>query len=105
MNNNINNKYKLNTNKLIKFIFLVLFIFIIYIVSQISNIQDTQTHNELYDAITRSCVHAYANTGSYPESIKQIEQQYKINIDRTKFIVDYEVFASNIMPKITIIRK
>ena len=86
-------------------IFIMLFIVIIYSISQMKTVQGNQSYQELTDAISRSCVHAYANTGAYPESLEDVEEEYGINIDKSKYTVHYEVFASNIMPKITVIAK
>jgi hypothetical protein len=40
--------------------------------------------------------------GRYPESIAYIEENYGIYIDRSRYVVDYEIFASNIMPVIDV---
>ena len=57
----------------------------------------------LEDSIRRAVVQCYAVEGRYPESIKYLEENYGIHIDRVKFAVHYEIFASNHMPDITVI--
>lgn len=57
----------------------------------------------LEEAILRSSIKCYAIEGSYPESIEYIEENYGVHIDRTKYAVFYEVFASNFLPNITVI--
>ena len=98
-------KGKIKIHTIVAIIFLALLIAIIYSISQMQTLQDNQSSQELTDAISRSCVHAYANTGAYPESIEELERTYGINIDETKYVVHYEIFASNIMPEITVIAK
>jgi len=57
----------------------------------------------LDESIHRAVMINYAVEGRYPESVTYIEENYGINIDRTKYIVHYSIFASNIMPDITVI--
>lgn len=57
----------------------------------------------LEDSIRRAVVVAYAVDGRYPESIQYIEENFGIHIDRNRFVVHYQVFASNIFPDIAVI--
>lgn len=57
------------------------------------------------DAIRRAVVQCYAIEGMYPPNMAYLEDEYGIKIDEEKYIVHYEVFASNIMPDIIVIRK
>jgi len=58
----------------------------------------------LEDSIRRAVVMCYAIEGRYPESIEYIVEHYGIHIDNTRFIVHYRIFASNILPEITVIQ-
>jgi len=57
----------------------------------------------LEESIRRAIVVNYAIEGSYPESIEYLEENYGIHIDKTKYLVHYRVFASNIMPDMAVI--
>ena len=57
----------------------------------------------LEDSIRRAVVVCYAVEGSYPDSLEHIEKYYGIHIDRTKYVVHYSIFASNLIPDITVI--
>jgi len=57
----------------------------------------------LEDSIRRAVVVCYAVEGRYPSSIEYIEENYGIHIDRTKYVVHYDIFASNLLPDITVI--
>lgn len=57
----------------------------------------------LRSAIARASVQCYAIEGRYPPSVQYLEDNYGIRIDRERFYVFYEGFASNIMPDITVI--
>ncbi len=57
----------------------------------------------LRNAIARATVQCYAIEGRYPPSVEYLEEHYGIQIDRKRYHVFYEGFASNIMPDITVI--
>jgi hypothetical protein len=56
----------------------------------------------LEEALMRVIVHSYAVNGHFPESLEYIVENYDIFIDRTRYFVNYDVFASNIPPVLTI---
>ena len=59
----------------------------------------------LESSIQSACVNAYAVKGRYP-TLSEIEEVYGVVIDREHFSVQYDAFASNIMPTISVnIRK
>ena len=57
----------------------------------------------LDESIRRAVLQCYAIEGSYPGGIKYIEENYGIYIDRTRYAVHYDIFASNILPDITVL--
>ena len=57
----------------------------------------------LDEGLRRATVKCYAVEGNYPGTVNYIEKNYGIYVDRSKYIVDYEIFASNIMPSIKVI--
>jgi hypothetical protein len=57
----------------------------------------------LKESLTRGVVQCYATEGSYPDSTEYIERRYGVYIDRTRYAVHYEIFASNILPDITVV--
>ena len=56
----------------------------------------------LEDSIRRAVVISYAVEGRYPESVAALKK-YGIEYDKTKYAVHYSVFATNMMPDITVI--
>jgi len=56
----------------------------------------------LEESIMRVVIHSYAVNGHFPESIDYIIENYNVYVDRTRFLVHYEVFASNMLPNIII---
>lgn len=59
----------------------------------------------LYDAVNKDIVHCYSIEGMYPPNVKYIEDHYGLIYDKNKYLVDYEYFGSNIIPKVTIVSK
>lgn len=57
----------------------------------------------LKDAITKAAVQCYAIEGYYPPSIQYLEEHYDIRIDKARYSVMYNGFASNVMPDITVL--
>lgn len=55
-------------------------------------------------AIVRSVVHCYAIEGAYPPSVNYLEKLYGLTINYDKYKVEYNRFASNLMPDITVIK-
>lgn len=55
--------------------------------------------------IRKAVVSCYAIEGRYPDSYEYIRKNYGVHIDESKYFVHYEVFASNIMPEITVVFK
>lgn len=59
--------------------------------------------NVLDQAVKRATIQCYAIEGRYPPSVEYLEEHYGLSIDRKKYYVFYDGWASNIMPDITIL--
>lgn len=55
--------------------------------------------------IKNAAVQCYALEGAYPQSFDYLQENYNINVDTEKYMVDYKCFASNIAPSITVLPK
>jgi len=64
---------------------------------------DAEQQKILTQAIQRASIQCYAIEGRYPPSIEYLEDHYGLTIDRERYHVFYEGWASNIMPDITVI--
>ena len=58
---------------------------------------------QLEDAVRRSAVACYAAEGIYPPDLEYLEEHYGIQVDRERYTVVYEVFASNLIPDVTVL--
>jgi len=57
------------------------------------------------DAVRRAAVSCYAFEGSYPESYEYLKEHYNLKINEEIYDVDYNIFASNVMPDITVLKR
>lgn len=55
------------------------------------------------ESITRAIVSCYAIEGIYPEDLSYLQDNYGLVVDEKRYYVQYEIFASNIMPEVTVI--
>lgn len=71
-------------------------------VSAVRSSSDNSQVDSLQQAILRSAVHCYAMKGRYPESLDYIKEHYGIDWDTDRYVVDYEIMGSNLMPDVTV---
>ena len=60
---------------------------------------------QLEEAIRRSAVACYGAEGFYPPNMAYLTEHYGIDYDTDRYIVHYELFASNVMPDISVLKK
>ena len=63
----------------------------------------SEGREQLEDAVRRAAVACYAAEGIYPPTVEYLEEHYGVQVDRERYTVMYEVFASNLMPDITVL--
>ena len=56
-------------------------------------------------SIQHAVISCYALEGRYPQDLQYIQENYGVSIDEEKYYVAYEIFASNLMPEITVIER
>lgn len=57
----------------------------------------------LEDVLRRTAVACYAAEGVYPPDVEYMQQHYGLQYNEDRYTVHYEVFASNLMPDITVL--
>lgn len=73
--------------------------------SNLESGRDAEGKRQLEDAVRRAAVACYAAEGVYPPNLTYLETYYGIQIDEDRYTVYYDVFASNLMPDITVLEK
>lgn len=56
----------------------------------------------LRDAIRRSALQCYAVEGVFPPTLDYLEEKYGVQVNREKFVVSYDIFASNQPPDVRV---
>lgn len=77
-----------------------------WFLSALANVSDSESaesRQQLESAIRRAAVACYATEGVYPPDLDYLEQHYGIQVDETRYMVSYDIFASNLMPEITVL--
>ena len=83
--------------------FLIIIVAFVVGISAISAGNSKDEKDVLVKALNKDIVHCYAVEGYYPPSLDYIENHYGLTYDHDKYLVDYEMIASNIMPTVTIV--
>ena len=55
--------------------------------------------------VLRAAIQCCAIEGAYPPNVEYLEENYGLLLDHDRYIISYELFASNILPEVEIIRK
>lgn len=72
-------------------------------VNRLEGARSTQGRQQLEDALRRTAVSCYASQGFYPPSVDYMVRHWGLRYDPEQFTIHYEVFASNLMPDITVL--
>ena len=74
-------------------------------VNSLDSGRDEESLHQLEVALHRGCVACYATEGVYPPDLDYLRDRYGVQIDEEKYMVDYQVFAKNLMPNITVLER
>ena len=74
-------------------------------VSGLERNSSEEGRQQLEEALRRAAVACYAAEGIYPPDLDYLEEHYGIQVDEEHYAVFYEVFASNLMPDITVLER
>ena len=76
---------------------------LIYGMDQAATSSSSEGLRVLREGAYRAAVKCYAVEGSYPDTLQYMEDHYGLFIDKDRYVVHYDVFASNMQPSITVI--
>ena len=74
-------------------------------ISIVNDGRQEEGKRQLEDVLRRTAVACYAAEGFYPPNIEYMQQHYGLRYDEKQYAVFYEIFASNLMPDITVLEK
>ena len=85
-------------------IFLAVVVILVLAVSDVSRTSGEESLTIAENSIRRAVITCYAEEGRYPESIDYLKENYGLYVS-DDYMVFYDMFADNIMPNITVVRK
>lgn len=74
-------------------------------VNSLDDGRDAESLSQLEEAVRRGCVACYATEGIYPPTVEYLTERYGVQVDESRYKVDYQVFAQNLMPDITVLER
>lgn len=74
-------------------------------VSRLEQGREAEGKQQLEEALRRTAVSCYASEGFYPPNVEYMVQHYGLQYDEDAYRVHYEIFASNLMPEITVVER
>lgn len=94
-------------NKLYPLIWVMAILCVLFcFMTALSNLDSGQSAEEkerLEEALSRAAVACYALEGAYPPDLEYLIENYNVQINTDRFTVKYELYASNLMPDITVL--
>lgn len=88
------------------FIFIIIFFVCLFFIFQWNKkYVDKQEINLIQQSVKKAVINCYAIEGVYPQDLEYIEKNYGVNIDYDKYVVDYQIFAPNVLPTIEVAPK
>lgn len=86
-------------------VILALLLWFFTAVGNLTQDSEEEGRQQLETALRRAAVACYAAEGVYPPTMDYLREHYGVQVEEEKYIVFYEIFASNLMPDITVLEK
>lgn len=83
--------------------FIILFVLFYRAINSVDTTTAQKQQEQLIKSLERSITQCYAIEGSYPPSLKYIQENYGLVYDNNSLFIDYQFIGANIYPDITII--
>ena len=74
-------------------------------VQDAARVSDDEGMRLAEEAIERAVISCYSLEGVYPATYEDLKAKSGLAIDEEKYIVIYEIFASNIRPSVTVLER
>lgn len=74
-------------------------------VAELEQGKQAEDIRQLEQVLQRTAVACYAVEGAYPPNVAYMRQHYGLTYDESRYVVHYELFASNFMPQITVMER
>ena len=84
-------------------VFVAVMAFVVLAAADASRGADAQQYSQTLSAIGRAITACYAIEGRYPPTIDYLKEHYGVAVDDSRYIVSYDIFASNVRPTVELI--
>ena len=74
-------------------------------VREAARVSDEEGLRMAQEAVERAVVSCYSLEGVYPASYEDLKAKSGLAVDEDKYIVFYEIFASNMPPSVTVLER
>lgn len=55
------------------------------------------------DAVLRAAMQCCAVEGSYPHTLRHLEEHYGLTVNHDDYVITYEAYASNVTPSVVVV--
>lgn len=69
-----------------------------------STMQD-QAAASIRSSVLKAAMQCCAVEGSYPLTLGYLQDNYGLHVNETDYVINYEAFASNVLPSVTVVPK
>ena len=83
-------------------VFAVLFGAVLRLMDMLGSTSDAEQLSIVSESVRHALLTCYAVEGGYPESLDYLKENYGLMYDADRVMIDYDAFASNIMPQVRV---
>lgn len=84
-------------------IFVLIFAVFLSGVQATAKTEEAEALRAVEESISRAVLSCYSIEGRYPDTFEYLKNNYHLSIDENRYVVYYQVYASNIMPDIDVL--
>lgn len=96
---------RLRTIRFGSILLVCILLFVIISVSNLERSRQAQDIRQLEQVLHRTAVACYAVEGVYPPSVAYMQDHYGLTYDEGRYVVHYNLVASNFMPDIEVMER
>lgn len=86
-------------------LFAAIAVWVVQGVREASKVSDEEGLRMAQEAIDRAVVSCYSLEGVYPATYADLKAKSGLAIDEEKYVVFYDIFASNMRPSVTVLER
>ena len=74
-------------------------------VREAARLSDAEERRQAERAVRETAISCFVLEGAYPATYEELKTYGGLAVDEEKYVVFYEIFASNLMPEITVVER